>query len=70
MCKSQQGGTCFEVKKGKLAVCDRAGVPEETPGEVTEESAVQLQQEILAFWRCQYHGLTTKNSSNGGVETA
>lgn len=23
-----------------------------------------------AFWRCQYHGMTTKNSSRGGVEPA
>jgi hypothetical protein len=30
--------------------------------------AAKLLQKTAAFWRCQYHGKTTKNSSNCGVE--
>jgi hypothetical protein len=27
-------------------------------------------RETPAFWRCQYHGMTTKNSSNSKEESA
>lgn len=53
-----------------LTQCEKARVPEEGPGEATGESLAQLQQETLAFWRCQYHGTTVKNSTSCGVEPA
>ena len=33
-----------------------------------EESLLQLK--IAVFWRCQYHEMTTKNSSSSGVQAA
>lgn len=33
----------------------------------TGESADQLQWKTLAFCKCQYHGMTNKNSSNYGI---
>lgn len=53
-----------------LTQCEKARAPEEGPGEATGESLAQLQQETLAFWRCQYHGTTVKNSTSCGVEPA
>ena len=31
-----------------------------------EENLVEV--EDPAYWRCQYHGMTTKNSSSSGVD--
>lgn len=39
---------------------------QDSPGKAIGEGAAQLQQKTPAFWKCQYHGMTTKNSS--GVE--
>ena len=33
-------------------------------------SAVQLEQKTAVFWRCQYHEMTTKNSSSSAVQAA
>jgi hypothetical protein len=42
----------------------------ERPEKAICENADQLQQKTAAFWRCQYNGIPTKNSSNGEVEPA
>lgn len=41
---------------------------EDNPGEPIGESAAQLQQKTPAFWKCQNHSMTTKNSSSCGME--
>lgn len=42
---------------------------QENLGEVIGETADQLQK-TSAVWRYKYHGMTTKNSINSGVESA
>jgi hypothetical protein len=42
-----------------------AGDHKESPGEAIAESAAQMHQKAPVFWRCQYHGMTTKNSISG-----
>ena len=32
-------------------------------------SEAQLQQKIAVYWRCQYHGMTTKSNSSSGEES-
>jgi hypothetical protein len=39
-------------------------------GEAIGEGATQLQQKTQHLWRCQYHGMTTRNSSSSGVKSA
>lgn len=43
---------------------------DESRGEATGKSAVQLQQKTPVFGRCQYHELANKNSSSHGVKPA
>ena len=36
---------------------------------VKQAQLAQLKQKTPEYWRCQYHGMTTKNSSSSGVES-
>lgn len=46
--------------------CDllKSGAFRERPGEAIVEGAARLQQKTPTFWRSQYHGVITKNSSS------
>jgi hypothetical protein len=46
-------------------LCSRAEVPKEISGEAIGES-----EKNPAFWRGQYHGMSTKNSSSEGMKPA
>ena len=65
------GGTGFEGMEGscKEALGGRAGVLEESPGEIRGESIVQLQQKTPMFWRHRCHRMTAKDSSRPIVDS-
>ena len=72
ICKSYPGGTGFEGIKGSCR--EAKAVRGQGRPLVKVQPQVQLKAQDLrghaVFWRCQYHEMTTKNSSNSGVQEA
>ena len=72
MCKSHPGGTGFEGMKGSWRAaearhCER---PWKAIGEGAASVAISAPGLTIVFWRCQYHEMTTKNSSGSGEQAA
>jgi hypothetical protein len=74
MCKSHPDGTGFEGMKGlcRAAEAQHCERPWKAIGEGAASVAIDGPglKGSSSVWRCQYHEMTTKNSSSSGVQAS